>query len=54
MLVRSDMPVLHLRRSSAADCVRDQTAVGALEGLIAFDDQLRHTGADGRFSEGVE
>ncbi len=54
MLVRRNMPILHLWRSSTADCVRDQSAVGALEGLVSFDDQLRHTSADSLLRECAE
>lgn len=54
VLVRSDVPVLHLRKSSSADCVRDQSAVSALEGLVSFDDQLRHASADCLLSECAE
>lgn len=46
MLVRCDMPILHLRRSSTADCVRDQSALDALEGLVSFDYQLRHASVE--------
>lgn len=51
MLVRRDMPLLHLRRSSTADYVGDQSPVGAFEGLVAFEDQLCHTRANGVLSE---
>lgn len=51
MLMWRDMPVLHLRRSNAADRVRDQSAIGALKRLVSFDDQLRHTLADGPLSK---
>lgn len=54
MLVWSDVPVLHLRGSSSADCVRDQPAVGPLEGLVSFDDQLPHTGAGSLLSKCAE
>lgn len=54
MLVWSDVPVLHLRRSGAADCVCPQSAVSALEGLVSFDDELRCTGADRLLSECAE
>ncbi len=54
MLVWSDVPVQHLGRSGAADCVRYQSAVGALERFVSFDDELRHTGADCLLSECAE
>lgn len=54
MLVRRDVPVLHLRRSSSADCIRDQSAIGALEGLVSLDYQLRHASADGLLSQCAE
>lgn len=54
MLVRRDMKILHLRRPDAADRLCDQSPIGALEGCVSFNDQLRHAAEDRILSERSE